>query len=71
MLLSKPEYDRDCIVKRVSHRSGLLSFKGKRYRVGKGLSGEYVALKETDQPDIFAVYFMDTFIKLMSLSEGS
>lgn len=67
--MAKPEYDQDCTVKRVSHGGGLVRYKGNRYRVGKGLAGEYVALKETNQPNELAVYFMDTFIKKIHLGD--
>jgi len=65
--LPKPEYESDCIVRKVSQRGGLIRFKGNRYLVGKGFGGEYIAVKETNNSDEFAVFFMDHFIKKLKL----
>lgn len=62
------EYEEG-IVKKVHQTHGTICLKGKRYRVGKGFSGEYIALKETDKSNEFAVYFMDNFIKKLKLNE--
>lgn len=67
--LLKPAYESDCIVRKVDAVSGLFSFKGNLYRAGKAFSGEYVALKETNESDVFAVYFMDTLIKKLHIVE--
>lgn len=60
------EYGSDVQVRAVNE-GGRLAFRGKRYKVGKAFYGERVALKETDDPNQFAVYFMDTFIKKLRL----
>ncbi len=60
------DYDSSDIVRKV-HTSGFVRFKGERYRIGKGLGGENVAIKETDQPDQKAIFFMDLFIKKITL----
>ena len=38
---------------------------------GKGFNGEYIAIKETDKTDEFAVFFMDNFIKKVKLGNKS
>lgn len=67
--LPSPEYAPGETVKKVSDKNGLFRFKGKRYRAGKGLSNEYIVIRETDKSDQFAIYFMDNFIKKISLQE--
>jgi transposase InsO family protein len=66
-----PEYNygSDEIVRKVSDKTGLFRFKGKRYRAGKALSNEHIAIKETEQTNRFAIYLMDKFIKQFSLQE--
>lgn len=67
--LPEAEYVRDEVVKKVS-ACGLFRFKGGRYRAGKGLIHERIAIKETDKCDEFAIYFMDRFIKKFALREA-
>jgi len=64
------EYDAGDEVRKVHSENGLIRIKGKRYRVGKGLSGEHVAIKATDQENEVSVFFMDYFIKRINLREG-
>ena len=69
VLSDKPklvEYDSSEIVRKV-HTSGMIRFKGSRYRAGKGLSGEYVAIRETDQEDRYSIFFMDLFINKFTI----
>ena len=68
--LAKPEYATEEIVRKVHNDASTIRFKGKRYHAGKGLAGEYVAIKETDALDTCAIFFMDQFIKLMKLEQG-
>lgn len=68
--LRKAEYESDCVVRKVSEQSGLFRFKGKRYRAGKGLGGENIAIKETQNADEFAVFFMEHFIKKFKLQQA-
>lgn len=67
--LPEYEYSSNDAVKKVSLNSGMFRFKGQRYRAGKGLGGEYVAIKETDKLDQYAIFFMDRFIKRFGLKE--
>jgi transposase InsO family protein len=64
------EYAEGDVVKKVSIEKGLISFKGHHYRAGKALAGEHVAIKETESPNQFAIFFMDTFIKKFTLNES-
>lgn len=48
------EYQESAVVRKVSGE-GLISFKGKRYRVGECFAGYPVALEETDEPHIIDV----------------
>ena len=69
VLSDKPkpvEYDHGEIVRKV-HASGKIRFKGRRYQAGKGLSGEYVAIRETGQEDEYSIFFMDLFIKKFTM----
>jgi len=68
--LSDYDYANCEVVKKVSKLNGFFSFKGKRYRAGKALNNEYIAIKETDRSDQFAIYFMDSFIKKFDLKES-
>ena len=63
------EYDSSEVVRKV-HLSGMMRFKGKRYRVGKGLSGEYVVVRETDREDEYSIFFMDLLIKKITTARS-
>jgi len=60
------EYDSSEVIRKV-HSTGMIRFKGSRYRVGKGLGGEYVAIRETDQEAEYSCFFMDLFIKKFTI----
>ncbi len=65
------EYEyQDAIVKKVNNTKGVIRFKGLNIKVGKAFIGEQIAIKETDTPDEFAIFFMDNFIKKISLEQG-
>lgn len=64
------DYGNDEIVRRVSRDTGLFSFKGKKYRAGRALCNEYIAIKETERAEQFAIYFIDKFIKKFTLKEA-
>ena len=63
------EYEEG-IIKKVHSVNGTICFKGQRFIAGKGFKGEYVALKETDESDEFALFFMDNFIKKVKLGNS-
>lgn len=63
------EYDEG-EVRKVHELNGTFRFKGKKFMAGKGFKGEYIALKETDNSEEFAVFFMDNLIKKINVSEG-
>lgn len=63
------EYEEG-ILKKIHNTNGTFRFKGERFTAGKGFNGEYIALKETDKSDEFAVFFMDNFIKKVKLGAG-
>lgn len=69
--LLEPNYDADTIVRRPCRNNGLFGFKGKRYRAGKGLGGELIGLKETAEPGVLSLFFMDTLIKKINLKDGA
>jgi len=50
------EYGPDDIVRKVDVE-GIISYKNKKYRIGKGFYKEYVALRYTKLDDILDVYF--------------
>lgn len=55
-LLPSIEYESDMIVRKVQ-QDGIIFFKGKEYRVGKGFYGNPVGLKESQNDGIYDVYF--------------
>jgi len=67
--LPEIEYE-DAIVRKVHKETGTFRFKGMRFRAGKGFSSEHIAIKETDQPDEFSIFFMNHFIKKFKLEHG-
>lgn len=66
--LPEIEYGPDTKVRRVDV-TGHLSFQGKEYRVGKGLRGELVGLKPTEQDVVWDVYFCQHVIGRINQSE--
>jgi len=54
--LPEIEYCSGDLVRRVDEK-GLISFKGRRYRVGKSLAGQWVAVRPTTEDGIYDVYF--------------
>lgn len=50
------EYENDMAIRKVQ-KDGIIFFKGKEYRVGKGFFGNPVGLKETESDGIYDVYF--------------
>lgn len=69
--LPQPEYESTDLVRKVDNANGLIRFQGKRYRVGKGFCGEYVAIKETCKADEWAIFFMDQLVKKINLLEAA
>lgn len=55
-ILPAIEYDGSMMIRKVQQK-GIISFKGKEYRVGMAFYGNPVGLKETDEDGIFDVYF--------------
>lgn len=64
------DYDKNDIVRKVHESNGNFRFEGRRYRAGKGLCGEYIAIRETANPNEFSIFFMDTFIKKLRRDWG-
>jgi hypothetical protein len=60
------EYSDNDFVRKVDEK-GLISFKGSRYRVGKSLMGQYVALRPTAEDGIYDVYFFRQKISQIKL----
>lgn len=61
--LPQPHYESGDVVRKVHGHSGMFRFKGKRYRAGKALANEYIAIRETHVDGEYAIYFMETLIK--------
>ena len=51
------EYDAGLDVRKVQAR-GVISFKNRKFKVGKALEGFYVALKPTDRDGLYDVYLL-------------
>lgn len=65
--LKPAEYDEGEVVRKVDGINGLVGFKGKRFIMGKAFCGEYVAIRETGESGEYSLFFMDVFIKKISL----
>jgi transposase InsO family protein len=61
-VLSNLEYGPFDIVRKVCDK-GLISLKGKTFKLGKGLSGQWIAARATAQPNIMEIYFCNRKIK--------
>ena len=61
-VLSNLEYGASDIVRKVCDK-GLISLNGKIIKLGKGLSGQWVAARATAQTDIMEIYFCNQKIK--------
>lgn len=61
----KIHYEADEKVRRVQS-NGSIRFKGQRFRIGKALHGEDVAIRETEKDGEFSIFFIDLFIKKIS-----
>lgn len=48
-------------------KSGKLSFCNRQFKIGKGLAGEYLAVKETDVTGVYSVFFINNLIKKIDL----
>ena len=62
------EYDDTDAVRRVQH-NGLISYRGKTYKVPKALKGYPVALRETDQDGIMDVMFCHQRVSQIDLAK--
>ena len=61
-VLPQLEYNSSDIVRKVCDK-GLISLKGKKVRIGTGLSGQHVAARITAQQNIMEIYFGNRKIK--------
>jgi len=60
------EYDNND-QKRKVQKQGIISFKGKDFRVGKAFIGDYVAIKETEKENKYEVYYCNNIIRYLNL----
>lgn len=67
-VLPQIEYDTCDQVRQVT-RKGVVSYQGKPYRVGKAFIGYPVAIRDTGEDHKKAVYFCNTRIKMIDLSD--
>jgi hypothetical protein len=61
-VLSNLEYGPFDMVRKVCDK-GLISLKGKTFKLGKGLSGQWIAARATAQPNRMEIYFCNQKIK--------
>jgi transposase InsO family protein len=61
-VLSNLEYGPSDMVRKVCDK-GLISLKGKTFKLGKGLSGQWIAARATVQPNLMEIYFCNQKIK--------
>jgi transposase InsO family protein len=60
------EYNKKDIIRKV-HDGGRICFMKRNYRVGKAFTGDYVAIRESDQDGTYNVYFCNQLIKQINL----
>lgn len=60
------EYEASDIKRKVQQK-GLISFKNKEIRVGKAFIGEYIALKESKENNVYEIYFCNQLIRSITL----
>lgn len=68
-MLPPVEYDDGDEVRKV-RRHGQLYFKGRDFFVGEGLTGEFVALRPTDEDGVFRIIFCHREISRLDLTSG-
>ena len=56
------EYGPFDMVRKVNDK-GLIAIKGKTFKVGRGLTGQWVAARQTQQPNLMEIYFGNQKIK--------
>lgn len=61
--LRSPEYDGECLVKRISER-GQISWRGRETYIGKTLKGECIGIKEGEQGE-WKIYFGPVFLGII------
>lgn len=54
-------------IARKVHDGGMISFKGKEYRVGRALEGNHVAVRPSDRNNTFEVYYFNKMIRKIYL----
>ena len=59
-------YGRDDIVRRVG-KLGRIEYRNRRFRVGRGLQGQRIALRPTENDGILDVYFSDQIVGQIDL----
>lgn len=64
------EYSQDALVRKVNS-DGIISLRGKRYRVGECFEGYHVALEETDEPHILNVRLAHQKVIKIDLNRGA
>lgn len=62
------EYGPDDVMRRVA-RPGAISFRGRTFRVGKGLIGRSVGVRPTDVDGVFEVRFRKLLVRAIDLRE--
>jgi transposase InsO family protein len=65
-VLPPVEYD-DCFTVRKVMDKGIISFKGKEFKIGRGFIGEYVGVRPTNKDGDYEVYYCNQFIRNLSL----
>ena len=66
--LPEPEYDQGEIVRRVGSANGMISFKGRKWRIPKAFCGETVAIRPLDRDGLYGVFFGATQIDTIDLN---
>ena len=60
------EYDKSDLKRKVSE-NGIINFKNREFKVGKAFIGEYVALKESQENNMYEIYFCNQLKRTISL----
>ena len=66
--IKSPEYDISDYKRKVDDK-GIISFKGRQYKVGKAFTGEIIALRPDIQDGIYNAYFFNQIIRTLKIRD--
>jgi transposase InsO family protein len=67
-VLPSIEYDQNVLIRKVEDH-GQISFKNRKYKIGKAFTGDYVGVKPTNIDGEYEVFFCNQFLRKIRLIE--